>query len=196
MMTRREFITLRGGVAAGGGRSSRRCRWSDSSLRLRRTAAPASRRVPRGLEGIGLCRSPECDRKSPLCGGSTPPILGFGRVLICSITGFHKACSVSVRGRDGRGCCPGRAPADIGTPSELPTGGAPGICPAVSERPVLTRPGGLRRVGRPGLGRERPTGKIRTGRTGLSRRAARWASTSVIGDAAWRRVTACGGVHG
>ena len=24
-------------------------------------------------------------------------------VLICSITGFHRACSVSVRGRDGRG---------------------------------------------------------------------------------------------
>ena len=33
----------------------------------------------------------------------------------------------------------------------VPTGGAPGICPAVSERPVLTRPGGLRRVG-PELG--------------------------------------------
>ena len=48
----------------------------------------------------------------------------------------------------GGGCSPGRGPADIGTPSELPTGGAPGICPAVSERPVLTRPGGLRRVGR------------------------------------------------
>ena len=67
------------------------------------------------------------------------------------------------------GCSPGRGPADIGTPSELPTGGAPGICPAVSERPVLTRPGGLRRVGR-----TRPLapdwvarahGKIRTGRT-------------------------------
>jgi hypothetical protein len=25
------------------------------------------------------------------------------KVLICSITGFHSACSVSVRGRDGRG---------------------------------------------------------------------------------------------
>jgi hypothetical protein len=36
-----------------------------------------------------------------------------------------------------------QCPADIGTPSELPTGGAPGICPAVSERPVLTRPGGF-----------------------------------------------------
>ena len=51
-------------------------------------------------------------------------------VLICSITGFHSACSVSVRGRDGRGCGPGRGPADIGTPSELPTGGAPGPAPA------------------------------------------------------------------
>ena len=28
------------------------------------------------------------------------------KVLICSITGFHKACSVSVRGRDGRGLWP------------------------------------------------------------------------------------------
>ena len=27
-------------------------------------------------------------------------------VLICSITGFHSACSVSVRGRDGRGLWP------------------------------------------------------------------------------------------
>ena len=80
----------------------------------------------------------------------------------------------------------------------VPTGGAPGICPAVSERPVVTPRGSPSRrpnyASRPGLGRERPTGKIRTGRTGLSRRPARWASTSVIGDAAWRRAPACGGV--
>ena len=121
-------------------------------------------------------------------------------VLICSITGFHRACSVSVRGRDGRGLWPrtwsSRYRNAVGTTHGRRAGDLPRR--KREARPDTTRGSPSRRApseaSRPGLGRERPTGKIRTGRTGLSRRAARWASTSVIGDAAWRRAPACGGV--
>ena len=96
----------------------------------------------------------------------------------------------------GGGCSPGRGPADIGTPSELPTGGAPGICPAVSERPVLTRPGGLRRVGRTRplapdwVARDRREKSERAGQgyPAARRDGRRPASLVTRRDGVWRRV--------
>ena len=89
----------------------------------------------------------------------------------------------------------GRGPADIGTPSELPTGGAPGICPAVSERPVLTRPGGLRRVGRTRplapdwVARDRREKSERAGQGyPAARRDGRRPASLVTRRSVWRRV--------
>ena len=53
------------------------------------------------------------------------------KVLICSITGFHSACSVSVRGPATAGGVVAQdvVQRGIGTPSELPQGGARGLHP-------------------------------------------------------------------
>ena len=93
-----------------------------------------------------------------------------------------------------------QCPADIGTPSELPTGGAPGICRAVSERPVLTRPGGFRRVGRTrplapdwvARDRREKSGRAGRGYPAARRDGRRPASLVTRRYGVHRRVAACG----
>ena len=100
----------------------------------------------------------------------------------------------------GGGCGPGRGPADIGTPSELPTGSAPGICPAVSERHVLTRRGGRSRVGRTrplapdwvARDRREKSGRAGQGYPAARRDGRRPASLVTRRGGVHRRVAACG----
>ena len=81
----------------------------------------------------------------------------------------------------------------------VPTGGAPGICPAVSERPVVT-PRGLRRVGRTtplapdwvARDRREKSGRAGQGYPAARRDGRRPASLVTRRGGAHRRVAACG----
>ena len=71
----------------------------------------------------------------------------LGRATHAAITGFHKACSVSVRGRDGRGLWPRTWSSRYRNAVGTTHGRRAGDLPRRKRKPVLTRPGSLRRVG-------------------------------------------------
>ena len=102
---RRDFITLIGGAAALAARGARAAA-GDAGDRVHgrkraRSAPPAGRRVPRGLEGSGLYRRPECWDRIPLCGGSIGSISGV-RIGFGSPSGDRVRCDYPRRGVCGK----------------------------------------------------------------------------------------------